>query len=86
MPLPGEFAHAPKEATVMRNPNAILSGGPAPDLKEEERVRYVEDATEKVKLLYGNRYEHFVPTETTVVERGLELKVFAWSGYTCVAE
>ncbi|MFD7559529.1 MULTISPECIES: DUF5988 family protein [unclassified Streptomyces] len=70
-----------------QSPNVVLSGGPATlELKPEERVRYVEDTNSKVKLLVGNRYEHFEPTDGTITEEELELLVFAWSGYTYVAE
>ncbi|MEU3228436.1 DUF5988 family protein [Streptomyces sp. NPDC006976] len=68
-------------------PNVILSGGPATlELKFEDRIRYVEDTTSKVKLLKGNRYEHFEPTSAMTTEKELELLVYAWSGYTYVAE
>ncbi|MEU2027061.1 DUF5988 family protein [Streptomyces sp. NPDC016469] len=68
-------------------PNVILSGGPATlELKLEDRIRYVEDTTSKVKLLKGNRYEHFEPTNGMVTEKELELLVYAWSGYTYIAE
>lgn len=39
-----------------------------------------------VKLLNGNRYEHFAPTSETVFVEGRRLQIFVWSGYTKVAE
>lgn len=55
---------------TVQSPNVILRGGPAV----------------KVKLLKGNRYEHFEPTDGTVLEDELELLVYDWSGDTYVAE
>ncbi|MBW5483260.1 DUF5988 family protein [Streptomyces bambusae] len=69
-----------------KTPNVILRGGPAQELAPEDRVRYVSDTTDKVKVLWGNRYEHFSPTEGTVTEEELELLVYQHSGYTYVAE
>ncbi|MFJ3928299.1 DUF5988 family protein [Streptomyces sp. NPDC090022] len=40
----------------------------------------------KVKVLWGNRYEHFEPTDGTITAEELELMVYQWSGYTYVAE
>ncbi|MGO4463654.1 DUF5988 family protein [Streptomyces sp. NBC_01276] len=73
---------------TVQSPNVILSGGPASNLEELERVRYVEDTNAKVKVLNGNRYEHFEPTGGTVVDPELELEllVFAYSGHTYIAE
>ncbi|MFE7619920.1 DUF5988 family protein [Streptomyces sp. NPDC057496] len=70
----------------MENPNIILTGGPTFLIHEKDRVRYVADRNSKVKVLSGNRYEHFEPTDETVVEDDRELQVFAWSGCTYVAE
>ncbi|MER5500804.1 MULTISPECIES: DUF5988 family protein [unclassified Streptomyces] len=70
----------------MENPNVILTGGPTFLIHEKDRVRYVADRDSKVKVLSGNRYEHFEPTDETVVADDQELQVFAWSGCTYVAE
>jgi len=67
-------------------PNVLLLGGQPPELGPEERIRYVSDVNTKVKVLNGNRYEHFEPTGETVVQEELELLVYSWSGCTYVAE
>ncbi|MER6188152.1 DUF5988 family protein [Streptomyces sp. NPDC001652] len=66
-------------------PNVLLRGGPA-FLPEEERTRYVGDVDSKLKLLFGNAYEHFQPTGETVDHEGVRLRVFEWSLRTYVAE
>jgi hypothetical protein len=66
-------------------PNVILRGGPD-FLPEEERTRYVGDVDNKLKLLFGNAYEHFQPTGDTVDREGVQLRVFEWSLRTYVAE
>jgi uncharacterized protein DUF5988 len=66
-------------------PNVILEGGPTL-LPDEERVRYVADPGEKIKLLRGHRYDHFEPTAQTSSRQGQVLHVFVWSGSTYVAE
>ncbi|MEH0587670.1 DUF5988 family protein [Streptomyces sp. B21-106] len=43
----------------MHQPNAILKGGPTFQLTDEDRIRFIADTTTKVKILKGNRYEHF---------------------------
>ncbi|AVV46596.1 DUF5988 family protein [Streptomyces sp. ID05-04B] len=71
----------------MNQPNAILKGGPAFQLTDEDRIRYIADTTTKIKLLKGNRYEHFEPTHTTITHNNdQQLHVYTWTGYTCVAE
>ncbi|MEU9478096.1 DUF5988 family protein [Streptomyces sp. NPDC048191] len=67
-------------------PNVLLLGGRPPQLSQEERIRYVADVSTKVKVLNGNRYDHFEPTGETVVEEEHELLVYEWSGCTYVAE
>ncbi|MEU9715461.1 DUF5988 family protein [Streptomyces sp. NPDC047976] len=73
---------------TVQSPNVILSGGPSSTAEELDRIRYVEDTTAKVKVLNGNRYEHFEPTGGTVVDPELELEllVYAYSGHTYIAE
>ncbi|MEV4046862.1 DUF5988 family protein [Streptomyces sp. NPDC049744] len=66
--------------------NVILRGG-GPLVPDEERIRYVADPTERLKLFLGNRYEHYQPT--TARQRhsdGRELLVFKWVYRTYVAE
>jgi hypothetical protein len=66
-------------------PNVILHGGPA-SLPLADRIQYVENTDEKVKLPMGNRYEHFEPT--CEMERHFErdLRILVWTGCTYVAE
>jgi hypothetical protein len=68
-----------------RAPNVILEGGPA-QLPDDERIRYVADTGEKVKLPRGHRYDHFEPTTRTFPHAGQDLRVYVWSGSTYVAE
>ncbi|MGW9425564.1 DUF5988 family protein [Streptomyces koyangensis] len=75
---------------IMHNhgtPNVFLSGGSHAGLADEQRLHYVSDlSVTKVKVLNGNRYEHFeASTETTLVD-DRELRVFAWTQCTYVAE
>ncbi|MFE0427183.1 DUF5988 family protein [Streptomyces sp. NPDC058953] len=71
--------------TVAR-PNVVLRGCTSPYLAEEQRIRHVPDPGEKVKFLFGNRYEHFVATSEWVNHEGETLRVFAWAGATSPAE
>jgi hypothetical protein len=66
------------------SPNVILTGGPK--LADSERVRYVENIQEKLKLFRGHHYDHFEPTGRSTLHDGLALIVFAYTGFTCVAE
>lgn len=68
-------------------PNVFLSGGSRSALADEQRLHYVSDVSmTKVKVLNGNRYEHFeASTETTLVD-DRELRVFVWTQCTYVAE
>ncbi|MCX5269374.1 DUF5988 family protein [Streptomyces sp. NBC_00199] len=70
----------------MHQPNAILKGGPTFQLTDEDRIRFIADTTIKVKILKGNRYEHFEPTHTTITTDNNQLHVYTWTGYTYVAE
>jgi hypothetical protein len=66
-------------------PNVILYGGPS-SLPLDERIRYVENTADKFKLLRENHYEHFEPTPQVERRFGRDLRVFAWTGFTRVAE
>ncbi|WP_019074861.1 DUF5988 family protein [Streptomyces hokutonensis] len=66
-------------------PNAILTGGPS-SVPEEERLRYVADTGTKIRLLSGNRWEHFDPTTRVIRHHGRDLLVFVWSRHTYIAE
>ncbi len=71
----------------METPNAVLCGGPLTDSPVEDRLRYVDFLSDStVKLLMGNRYEHFRPVSEVVAVGDRELPVLAWSHRTYVAE
>ena len=72
--------------TVATNPNAILIGGPAAGLPETDRIRSVAVSDTNLKVLHGNRYEHFRRTAEVVQHELGELSVFSWTGVTYVAE
>lgn len=65
--------------------NIILRGGPS-SLTQDERELHVNDTREKIKMLLGNRYEHFEPTQETERRSGRDLVIYAWTGRTYVAE
>lgn len=67
-------------------PNAILHGGPSEYLPEERRLRHVPEPQDVLKVLCGNRYEHFRRSPETVRRGPLDLRVFTWTGYTYLAE
>ncbi|WP_331749097.1 MULTISPECIES: DUF5988 family protein [unclassified Streptomyces] len=67
-------------------PNVILRGGASPYLTDNQRIRYVENTDDKLKLLQGNRYEHFEPTTENEIHDGMQLRVFIWVGGTKLAE
>lgn len=66
--------------------NAVLRGGPSSYLPEDQRIRHVEELDQTVKLLRGNRYEHFAPTPDVELHDGRSLRVFVWEGATKLAE
>jgi hypothetical protein len=68
-------------------PNVFLSGGSRTAIADGERLRYLPDLNvTKVKVLCGNRYEHFeASTDTTLID-DRELRVFVWTRCTYVAE
>jgi hypothetical protein len=68
-------------------PNAFLRGGPTSAIPEEERLRYLPDLeVPKVRVLCGNRYEHFEASSESTLVNGREVRVFEWSYRTYVAE
>lgn len=68
-------------------PNVFLSGGSSPFIGDEDRLRYLPDPTvNAVKVLSGNRYEHFEDKAETTVIDDRELRVFVWTRCTYVAE
>jgi hypothetical protein len=69
-----------------QEPNIVLIGGSAMPLDSNERVRFTHRLDATIKLLLGNRYEHFEPTERSTVIDGRELLVFEWKTFTKVAE
>ncbi|MFG2846362.1 DUF5988 family protein [Kitasatospora sp. NPDC048296] len=64
--------------------NILLEGGAAGS--EFERVREVGHGESVVKILAGNRHEHFRRTDRTAFHEGVPLDIFEWSGNTFVAE
>lgn len=66
-------------------PNAVLRGGPS-TLPEDQRVRHVTEPEQTLKLLRGNRYEHFAPTPERETRDGASLRVYVWEGATKLAE
>jgi hypothetical protein len=67
-------------------PNVILRGGPDGRLANVARVRHVDDFDNQLKILNGRCYEHFLPTPDNFDHEGRQLRVFAWSHRTYVAE
>ena len=65
--------------------NVVLRGGPV-SIAPHERIWHAENTAEKIKLLRGNRYEHFEPTTETEPYLGRELQIYVWTGCTYVAE
>lgn len=72
--------------TVATTPNAILIGGPAESFPETARLRSASVSEVILKVLHGNRYEHFRRTAETIRHELGELSVFTWTGSTYVAE
>lgn len=70
----------------IKEPNVLLRGGPSAAFPDEERVRHVPDRETTLKLIRGNRYEHWEPTAEKVRHGDRELQVFVWSGCTYLAE
>ncbi|AXK32415.1 hypothetical protein DVA86_06875 [Streptomyces armeniacus] len=68
-----------------RHPNALLTGGPSA-LERAQRLLHVADLNDRVKILMGNRYEHFAPTGKTVDTEQGKVHVFEWSYRTRIAE
>jgi hypothetical protein len=67
-------------------PNAILLGGPPAGPGPAELLHRTPDPDRVIKLLCGNRYEHFAPSAETEVRDGRPLRVFVWTHCTYVAE
>ncbi|MGK5638816.1 DUF5988 family protein [Streptomyces sp. URMC 126] len=68
-------------------PNVFLSGGSRLAIADEERLRYVSDpGVTTVKVLSGNRYQHFEASPETTLVDDRELRVFVWTRCTYVAE
>lgn len=68
-------------------PNVYLRGGSPPGIADEERLHFVSDIdVPNVKILCGNRYEHFEASPEIAQVNGIEVRVFLWSRRTYVAE
>ncbi|MCP9955775.1 DUF5988 family protein [Actinomadura madurae] len=68
-------------------PNIFLSGGPPSRITGERQLHYIADLdVPKVKIPFGNRYEHFEASSETMRIDDRELRVFVWTHSTYVAE
>ncbi|WP_225798269.1 DUF5988 family protein [Streptomyces aculeolatus] len=68
-------------------PNVFLKGGSPSAIDDDERLRYLPDPdVAKVRVLRGNRYEHFEASSETTRVGDRELRVFVWTRCTYVAE
>lgn len=76
--------YSPGAADRLQLTGNLLRAGPK--LADSERVRYVENIEEKLKLSRGHHDDHFEPTGRRTLHDGLALIVFAYTGFTCVAE
>jgi Family of unknown function (DUF5988) len=74
------------DAAIDHPPNVILDGGPSDALPDGERIRYVAGGAARVKLLRGNRYEHYEKSTRTLPHENGTLQVFVWTGSTYIAE
>ena len=72
--------------TADRPVQVLLCGGPAEHLPHEERVHSVPDEDSVIKLSRGAHYDHYAPTAEHIRRDGRELRIFAWSHRTFVAE
>jgi hypothetical protein len=63
----------------------VLVGGPE-SLPVTARVQEVADLADKVKVVFGAGYEHFMPSGETFFVDGEPLPVFRWCGVTRIAE
>lgn len=71
--------------TITTNPNSLLHGGPV-QIADDDRLRWVPDHQDVVKLPWGNGYEHFVRTGERTRRWGREVRLFTWSHRTYLAE
>jgi len=69
----------------MEQIRVLLVGGPA-GLPEAARIREVETLFDKVKLFWGNSYEHFTYSGESRELNGSRLSVFRWCYQTKMAE
>ncbi|MET7467472.1 DUF5988 family protein [Micromonospora sp. NPDC005686] len=72
--------------TIESRPNTILLGCPTANFPETAQIRSTADSEQIVKVLNGNRYEHFRRTPEVIQHRLGDLSVFTWTGSTYVAE
>ncbi|MFI6457967.1 DUF5988 family protein [Streptosporangium amethystogenes] len=69
----------------MTSTKIVLAGGPE-RLFADGHVRRPENPNEKVKILLGSGYEHFVHNGEFLTIEGENLPVFQWSERTKIAE
>ncbi|GAA1012181.1 hypothetical protein Aple_008470 [Acrocarpospora pleiomorpha] len=67
----------------MTSTRIVLDGGPE---FKYGHVRPTDDGSEKVKILLGSGYEHFVHNGEFLEIDGENLPVFQWSARTKIAE
>jgi hypothetical protein len=67
-------------------PNAVLCGGNLTALPQQHRYVRVDDTSQKIKILVGNGYDHFLPTDRVQRSYGHILTVYDWSHRTYIAE
>ncbi|WP_428847083.1 DUF5988 family protein [Nocardia arthritidis] len=70
---------------TMQPTKVMLVGGPA-KFPDRERIREVEDPTDKIKVQFGGGYEHFVNSGEFAAHEIGSLPVFKWCGRTKFAE
>jgi hypothetical protein len=77
---------APGHERLAAAPNVFLLGGTSAYLTEDVRVRHLPDVHAPFKILAGNCWEHFEPTDRTTRLSERVLRVFVWTRSTRVAE
>ncbi|MFL6140519.1 MAG: DUF5988 family protein [Labedaea sp.] len=69
----------------MEKVKVLLVGGPA-HVPNKDRVQWVTELSEKVKLCFGGGYEHFTYQGDQSTADGEDLPVFQWVMRTTMAE
>lgn len=74
-----------KGGVIVTSAKIVLSGGPE-RFSGRGHVRSSVEPEEKVKILFGAGYEHFVHNGEFLTVDGESLPIFQWSGRTKIAE